>query len=81
MAKNGNYIRGFEKSIDEPYNLPRQKLPEIYFQTGDIEIIKRNTLISGSISGENVMPLLIDHSSMLDIDEISDLEFANKKFS
>ena len=79
--KNGNYIRGFEKSIDEPYNLPRQKLPEIYFQTGDIEIIKRNTLISGSISGENVMPLLIDHSSMLDIDEISDLEFANKKFS
>lgn len=79
--KNENYIRGFEKSIEEPYNLPRQKLPEIYFQTGDIEIIKRNTLILGSISGENVLPLLIDHSSMLDIDEISDLEVANKKIN
>jgi len=79
--KNGNFIRGFEVSIKESYNLPRQKLPEIYFQTGDIEIVKRNTLISGSISGENVLPLLIDHSSMLDIDEISDLEVANKMIS
>ena len=32
---NGS-ISGFVNNIEEPYNIPRQELPEIYFQTGDI---------------------------------------------
>ena len=49
--ENLNFIT---RNINEPYNLPRQKLPAIYFQSGDIEIIKRSTLFKGSISGKNV---------------------------
>ena len=40
------------KKVYEPYNLPRQKLPIVYYSAGDIEII-RETIISGSVSGKN----------------------------
>ena len=67
-------------SVVEPYNIPRQFLPESYFQTGDIELIRRKTLISGSVSGDHVMPLVIDRDSVYDIDNLSDLILAEKKF-
>ena len=67
-------------STVEPYNIPRQFLPESYFQTGDIELIRRKTLISGSVSGNYVMPLVIDSDSVYDIDNLSDLILAEKKF-
>ncbi|MDO8505533.1 MAG: acylneuraminate cytidylyltransferase family protein [bacterium] len=64
----GEYMIGYENSIKEPYNLPRQKLPEIYFQTGDLEAIRRQTILNGSISGDRVLPLIIEHEVMVDID-------------
>ena len=67
-------------SVVEPYNIPRQFLPESYFQTVDIELIRRKTLISGSVSGNYVMPLVIDSDSVYDIDNLSDLILAEKKF-
>ena len=73
---SGEYLAGYEKEVSEPYNLPRQKLPEVYFQTGDLEIVRRNTLISGSISGNKIVPLVIKHSEMLDIDDPADLKKA-----
>lgn len=70
--KNGDYISSFiSKEIElEPYNIPRQKLPQAFFQTGDIEIIRRSTLLEGSISGNHVIPLIID--KFIDIDDESD---------
>ena len=62
----------------EPYNIPRQELPELYFQTGDIEVIRRETIMKGSISGECVFPLVIEHKDMIDIDNQSDFERAEK---
>ena len=76
---NGDSIVGYEKDILEPYNIPRQQLPEIYFQTGDIEIIRRSTIIDGSISGKNVIPLIINHEDMVDIDTDKDWKDAEKK--
>ena len=73
-----NFIKGFEKNINESYNIPRQLLPKAYFQTGDIEIIKRATIINGSISGENVIPLIIEHNQILDIDSEKDWKNAEK---
>lgn len=73
-----NFIKGFEKNINEPYNIPRQLLPKAYFQTGDIEIIKRATIINGSISGENVIPIIIEHNQILDIDSEKDWKNAEK---
>ena len=76
-TKSGDYISGYEANKYEPYNLPRQKLPKTYFQTGDIEIIKKETIIRGSISGKRVLPLIIQHSEILDIDYPSDLIIAS----
>tara|TARA_Y100001935_G_C17176548_1_gene442909 strand:- start:140 stop:838 length:699 start_codon:yes stop_codon:yes gene_type:complete len=79
--KDGDFIRGFvenQKNI-EPYNLPRQKLQKLFFQSGDIEIIKRETILSGSISGKNVIPLLIDQKDVHDIDSYSDFINAERK--
>ena len=75
------YMEGYEDKVFEAYNFPRQKLPEVYFQTGDLEIVRRSTLLSGSVSGQKVAPLIIERSEMLDIDELSDLKRAEKIFS
>jgi len=58
--------------------LPRQVLPELYFQTGDIEVISRETLINGSVSGTKIRPIVINYSEMIDIDEASDFLAAEK---
>ena len=49
----------------------------MYFQTGDIEVISRETIIEGSISGSNVYPLIINHSEMVDIDHWEDFSKAS----
>lgn len=75
---------GFIKSaifddITEPYNLPRQKLPNMYFQSGDIEVIRRDTILEGSISGKKIIPLVLSQNEMLDIDNFADLQVAKIK--
>lgn len=77
-VNDGVFIKGFSSNIIEPYNLPRQLLPNVYFQTGDIEIVRRSTISNGSISGEKVLPLLIDHDQILDIDSEKDWTNAEK---
>ena len=72
----GDYMVGYETNVFEPYNLPRQQLPQIYFQTGDLEIIRRQTLKSNSISGNKILPLIIKPEEMLDIDHFADLNKA-----
>ena len=71
-------VCGFIETEVEPYNIPRQELPELLFQTGDIEVIRRETIINGSISGQYVYPLIIDHEDMIDIDSQSDFDRAEK---
>jgi CMP-N,N'-diacetyllegionaminic acid synthase len=75
---NDGSVCGFIKTELEPYNIPRQELPELFFQTGDIEVIRRETIISGSISGDSVYPLVIKHEDMIDIDSKSDFDQAEK---
>ena len=62
-----------EIDVFEPFNIPRQKLPKIYFQSGDIETVKRKTLLKGSVNGKKVIPLIIKKKS-LDIDSKDDLK-------
>jgi len=71
-------VCGFIEAEEEPYNIPRQDLPELLFQTGDIEVIRRETIINGSISGACVYPLIINHEEMIDIDSQSDFDRAEK---
>ena len=50
-----------------------------YFQSGDIEFIKRSTLEQKSISGNHVLPLIIDSNDLFDIDTVKDLESRHMK--
>ena len=61
----------------EPYNIPRQKLPVYYFQTGEIEVIKRKTILNGSVSGNNILPL-INKEYSIDVDTNRDIQKLNK---
>ena len=79
LKKNGKFIEGFVKKVKEPFSIPRQKLPKLYFQSGDLEIIKRKTLLDGSICGKKVMPLILKRKS-IDIDRIEDFKFINKYY-
>ena len=65
--------------VKNQFNLVRQRLPLIYFQSGDIEAIRYNTIIKlNSITGKNVLPLVINSADMFDIDSMADLRRARK---
>ena len=73
LAKNKVFVKSVFLKLYEPYNLPRQTLPKNYFQTGEIETIKRSTIINGSISGKNILPLIIKKKSV-DVDNLIDIK-------
>jgi len=59
--------------FEEPYNMPRQKLPPTYWQTGHIDAIRSTTIIEKrSMSGAVIMPLQIDPRYAVDIDNPRD---------
>lgn len=57
------------EGIEEPYNAPRQVLPPVYWQTGHIDVIRPKTILEKhSMSGDVILPLVIDPSFTVDID-------------
>ena len=70
---------GYEREVFEPYNIPRQQLPPVYYQTGELEIVRRQTLLDGSISGKRVLSLIIKPEEMVDIDNMSDWHKAEER--
>jgi N-acylneuraminate cytidylyltransferase len=58
--------------IEEPYNAPRQILPDVYWQTGHIDAIRPVAILAGSMSGKTVYPLLIDPEFTVDLDNLRD---------
>ena len=64
------------KGIGEPYNMPRQKLPSVYWQTGHIDVIRTATILKGSMSGKNIYPFVIDPRYTVDIDTEFDWNLA-----
>ncbi len=58
---------------DEAYNMPRQKLPPTYWQTGHIDAIRTETILEKqSMTGEVILPLLLDAKYTVDIDTLED---------
>jgi N-acylneuraminate cytidylyltransferase len=72
------YIVGYENRIFESYNLPRQELPKTFYSAGDLEIIRRNTIIQGSVSGNKIIPLILNKEEVVDIDTQSDWKKAEE---
>lgn len=58
--------------IEEPYNAPRQILPDVYWQTGHIDAIRPDVILAGSMSGKNIYPLIIDPKYTVDLDNQND---------
>lgn len=57
----------------EPYNQPRQALPELYWQTGYVDACRAQTILDkNSMTGERILPLVIDPGDWIDIDSPDD---------
>ena len=56
------------EGVAEPYNAPRQVLPSVYWQTGHVDAIRPEAIRRGTMSGEVILPVLIDPSYTVDID-------------
>ncbi len=67
--EDGRMIPLMESRFDEPYNMPRQKLPETFWQTGHIDSIRYGTIIEKkSMTGDLILPIIIDRKYAVDID-------------
>jgi N-acylneuraminate cytidylyltransferase len=63
----------------EPYNLPRQSLPEVYWQTGYVDAAWTDTILGkNSMTGERILPLVIGAEEWIDIDSPDDWRRAER---
>ncbi len=58
--------------VAEPYNAPRQALPVVYWQTGHIDAVRAQTVRGGSMSGDVILPVMVDPAYTVDIDTPKD---------
>jgi YrbI family 3-deoxy-D-manno-octulosonate 8-phosphate phosphatase len=78
-GENGYLAPLMETSFAEPYNMPRQKLPHAYWQTGHVDAIRTSTIRDQqSLTGRRVRPIHIDLSYCVDIDTPADFELAEQ---
>ena len=65
------------EGLKEPYNAPRQRLPRTYWQTGHLDVMWTRTLLEKrSMTGEAILPLLVDPRYTVDLDNEWDWERA-----
>lgn len=63
----------------EPYNMPRQLLPQVYWQTGYVDAAWANTILEqDSMTGQRILPLVINPSEWIDIDSPDDWRRAER---
>ena len=71
---------GFLKPLigkKETVNMPRQKLPKIYWQNGYIYVARYETIMKkNSMSGDKILPYIMKKDDKIDIDNPIDLKFA-----
>ena len=60
--------------VKEPYNTPRQLLPFTYLQTGHVNAIRPEIILGGSMTGQVILPLIIDGHYEVDLDTLADWE-------
>jgi len=60
------------EGVPEPYNARRQALPPVYWQTGHIDAIRPRVFQANSMSGEVILPVMVDPAYTVDIDTPKD---------
>lgn len=68
------------EGVAEPYNMPRQALPPIWWHTGQLDLIRTDTLLSGSMTGPKIVALDVDLERAVDIDTAIDFTLAELRF-
>ncbi|MCJ7715510.1 MAG: N-acylneuraminate cytidylyltransferase [Anaerolineales bacterium] len=76
IEPDGKMIPLLETEFKEPFNMPRQELPPSYWQTGHIDIIRAETILNGSMSGQEVYAHIIDPLYSVDLDNLQDWQRA-----
>jgi YrbI family 3-deoxy-D-manno-octulosonate 8-phosphate phosphatase len=65
------------QGVPEPFNAPRQELPQTYWQTGHIDAIRLSAILDKhSLSGNIILPLFLDPRYAIDIDTLRDWQRA-----
>jgi N-acylneuraminate cytidylyltransferase len=73
IGDNGLMRPLIQTGFKEPYNMPRQALPEVYWQTGYVDAAWADTILTkNSMTGERILPLVIDPGEWIDIDSPDD---------
>jgi CMP-N-acetylneuraminic acid synthetase len=68
-----------DSEFTEPYNMPRQALPPVYWQTGYVDAAWSRTILrQNSMTGSRILPLIIDPSDWIDIDSPDDWRRAER---
>lgn len=56
----------------EAYNRPRQLLPPILWQTGHVDVVRREVVVQrGSMTGSRIAPLRVDVAYAADLDDLA----------
>ncbi len=81
--EKGSFMQPLVKTeYKEPYNMPRQALPAVYWQTGYVDVVWAKTILEKkSMTGDQILPLLIDAGDWVDIDSIDDWQRAERLIS
>lgn len=70
-----------ERDLVESYNMPRQELPTVYWQTGHIDVFRTRTIREKtSLTGDRVVPYLVPDAFCVDIDTEDDWTLAERVF-
>ena len=64
------------EGVPEPFNMPRQSLPEAWWQTAHIDVIRSETILSGSMTGSKILAYLVDSHLSVDIDTEADFRLS-----
>ena len=65
--------------IPEHHSAPRQILPKAFKQNAHLDIIRKSTVLGGSMLGDNALGLVVEQD-LPDIDTMMDLNIARKNF-
>jgi CMP-N,N'-diacetyllegionaminic acid synthase len=64
-----------------PYLLRRQDLPPVYYYNCVIDVTRPVTIKNGSMTGEHILPWIMNPDDVIDIDSPRDLQILNALFA
>ena len=75
---DGHHLKPLlDLGFPEPYNMPRQKLPATYWQTGHVDAFWSRTILTmRTLTGSVVLPVLVGRPFSVDLDTPEDWDYA-----